>query len=250
MYYIYTLLDPDTDEVRYVGVTKNLKMRFGNHLHAKTDDHRGHWVQSLLEKNKKPKMVAIEQVSNDEWQEREIYWIEYYRSLGCNLVNSAPGGIQSPSTIPEIARKISDALKGKPKSEEHCKKMSQVRKGVVPKRTEQQKQEHLERMTGNTYNVGNNHWFGRHHSEESNAKNSESHKGKKPSAKTIEKLRAFNTGRKHTKESIEKMRKPKSEQTKERMRHPKTTEHRERIRLALIAWAARKKAGKQKRLFP
>ncbi len=46
---IYTLTDPRTSEVRYVGVTAgSLEVRLKGHLRYKGKDHRTAWVRSLL----------------------------------------------------------------------------------------------------------------------------------------------------------------------------------------------------------
>lgn len=89
--YIYILKDPITYEVRYVGKSNNPKRRLTYHL-SKTKDlgtHKRNWINSL---NSKPILEIIKEVPKNEWQSYEKYYIEYYTSIGCNLVNWGDGG--------------------------------------------------------------------------------------------------------------------------------------------------------------
>jgi len=94
-YYIYTLTDPITNKVRYVGKTTNLKKRYYYHCSLFCNNlektHRSNWIKSLLNKNLKPIMNEIDKCS-DNWQEKEIYWIKYYKDLGYDLCNHTSGG--------------------------------------------------------------------------------------------------------------------------------------------------------------
>ena len=117
---IYTLSDPETKQVRYVGWTTNLKSRLKWHISdAKTragKQHKRHWVKSLLNKNLKPLMDTIETGIGDGWQEIEKRWIKHYRDDGCSLVNATAGGEGVVGFIPspEWRRKQSIARTGKP----------------------------------------------------------------------------------------------------------------------------------------
>lgn len=93
--YIYTLSDPLTKEVRYIGKTNNLKQRFYNHLtHAKKLKYKRHvcyWVNSLLKQDLFPILEVIEECE-DSWIEREIFWINSYKEKGADLCNHTQGG--------------------------------------------------------------------------------------------------------------------------------------------------------------
>lgn len=88
--YIYSLSDPNTNEIRYIGKTGNIKNRYNSHLsasrHLKT--HLGSWIKSLLAKNILPIINIIEECTLDNWEKREIYHISQYT----NLVNHSKGG--------------------------------------------------------------------------------------------------------------------------------------------------------------
>ena len=87
---IYVLLDEET--VRYIGVTsRKLNQRLYQHIWEgknKIGTHKIYWIKSLLTNNKKPSIKLIEECTEENWQEREKYWIRYYS----NLTNISEGG--------------------------------------------------------------------------------------------------------------------------------------------------------------
>lgn len=94
--YIYVLKCPEGN-IRYVGKTNNIKKRISSHIsEAKKGKGRRYvlnWIQSLLVLDLKPLIEVIEECSSGNWQERERYWVEYYRKLIPNLCNNADGGL-------------------------------------------------------------------------------------------------------------------------------------------------------------
>jgi hypothetical protein len=102
--YIYTLSDPTTNKIRYVGKTVNPKRRLSQHVQdAKYFPNRTrtlNWIKSLLLKNIKPIMTVIEECENN-WGEREIYWIDYYKKE-YDLCNHHKGGLGC------LGRKLND----------------------------------------------------------------------------------------------------------------------------------------------
>ena len=94
-YKIYTLSDPETLNVRYVGVTSHsLSNRLSGHIHdAKTKfSHKCNWIKSLLAKGLKPLIQELESCTESEWEDLEIYWIEQFRQWNFHLVNADKGG--------------------------------------------------------------------------------------------------------------------------------------------------------------
>lgn len=91
--FIYTLICPETDIVRYIGKSNNPKRRY--HAHMRIDktacSHKINWVQSLLKRGLKPKLEIIKKVPMDEWKEWERYYINIYRDKG-KLTNCKDGG--------------------------------------------------------------------------------------------------------------------------------------------------------------
>jgi hypothetical protein len=116
---IYTLNDPDTEEIRYIGRTKNsLNQRLNIHLwkakRTQKPNHRESWLKSLLNQNKKPIIQYLTEIEG--WSESyklEQLLINKYINEGYNLVNShdrGEGGIQRIFTE-EHRKKLSDKTK-------------------------------------------------------------------------------------------------------------------------------------------
>jgi len=117
--FIYGLIDPTTNQLRYIGKSLNPKVRLRRHiadinLH---DSHKDRWLKKLIKNNFKPELIIVDEVLPNEWQFWEIHYIEYFKFIGCSLTNSTIGGDQPPST------------KGRPHTEESRKKMSNNKKG-------------------------------------------------------------------------------------------------------------------------
>jgi len=92
--YIYILIDPTTNYIRYVGKTNNPKQRFQNHKNKGRDKntHKRNWINQLRANNTNPIMEIIDEVPIDSWKYWEKFWIGYYKLIGCNLVNYTNGG--------------------------------------------------------------------------------------------------------------------------------------------------------------
>src|SRR4030065_1619897 len=99
--FIYTLIDPITLEVRYVGKTEDPERRYLGHLHVLNKNrkdynedisHRANWIRKLSKRGTVPIFSIIEEVSIDNWQEREREWIKYFVNKDCPLTNMTKGG--------------------------------------------------------------------------------------------------------------------------------------------------------------
>lgn len=92
---IYALVDPTNNEVRYIGQTTNpLNRRLSQHLWDQRNSHRAAWINSLKQKELKPKIVLIEEGewTQEECDQKEIFWISWGRENFSNLTNHANGG--------------------------------------------------------------------------------------------------------------------------------------------------------------
>ena len=93
---IYKLIDPISDEIKYVGKTKNsLTKRLYEHFtkrNLSNNNHKNNWIKKLISLNLRPKIEIIETVTEQNWIEREMHWIKFYKDLGCNLTNTTDGG--------------------------------------------------------------------------------------------------------------------------------------------------------------
>ena len=80
-YTIYKLIDPITNEIRYIGLTFNeLKQRLKSHCSEKSKSHKSNWIQSLRNKGLRPIIESIEDdiLSYDEVCDKEIFYINKY----------------------------------------------------------------------------------------------------------------------------------------------------------------------------
>ena len=92
--FIYTLTDPITNKIRYVGKTNNLKARYKEHMNSGhgVGTHKRNWIDSLKKQGLKPIMEVIDEVSIDEWQFWEHWWYLNLISWGFDMVNHTSGG--------------------------------------------------------------------------------------------------------------------------------------------------------------
>lgn len=91
-YKIYSLNDPITNEVRYVGKTVSaLYKRLSSHYRDKKKSYKTNWIKSLKKLKLKPTINLIEICKEKNWQDREKFWIKYYRSK-VKLTNLLEGG--------------------------------------------------------------------------------------------------------------------------------------------------------------
>lgn len=158
MTYIYTLEDPITNDIRYVGKTsRSIKIRYQEHLYdcKKGKAYSSRWINKLSKKGLEPIVREIDSCNNNG-SELEKFYISKYKSIGCKLTNLTEGG---------------EGLIGYKHSEE-CKKAQSSRM------------------------IGNKNCVGRVLSQEHKDKVSSIMKGRKVSSETIEKLKLAVTGQK------------------------------------------------------
>lgn len=156
MVFIYALLDPRDQAVRYIGKTNQpLKRRLRDHIWdcVSQTTYRAYWVKHLLSLGMKPIITLLEEVPKEYWREAETFWIEYFRRIGARLTNATCGGdggdapsvatrarLRAASTgrqcSAETRAKIGNAnrgktswLKGKTLPEETRAKISAARRG-------------------------------------------------------------------------------------------------------------------------
>lgn len=88
--FIYGLYSSDS-KIRYIGKSDDPKKRLRRHLQQVNDSktHKNSWIKKQLSENKEIKYLIIEEVSIDNWKEREKYWISKFD----NLTNTSSGGL-------------------------------------------------------------------------------------------------------------------------------------------------------------
>jgi hypothetical protein len=139
---IYGMVDPRTNELRYVGKTgkKFLSWRMASHLH---DARRGmkkyvcNWLRELLDEHLRPEIFVIEEVGDSDWEEAERFWIAYFRSIGAKLTNTAGGGQGNTRALYE---KRHSPMKGRIFSEEHKRRLREGFAQARQKRSESRKE--------------------------------------------------------------------------------------------------------------
>ena len=157
----------------YIGVSVNIKSRWSNHRNI--SPKRLSYFQSAIKKYgvENFEFSIIEQCHKDNFEEKERFWIDFYKSME-NGYNLTAGG--------NIRKELSDRT---------IKQMSEKRKGV-PK-----SKEHIEKIR-----IANN-------SEHVKLTISQKNKGRKLSEETKAKMSASKMGHPVSKESIDKMLKTK-----------------------------------------
>lgn len=98
--YNFYVLSASSDEqnIRYVGVTtRSIIERFYGHKYcAKHKNKRGlpvhKWMFSHYSKGETIIVKQIDKCDSNEWEDREKYWIKYYKDKGFNLLNVSEGG--------------------------------------------------------------------------------------------------------------------------------------------------------------
>jgi GIY-YIG catalytic domain/NUMOD3 motif len=204
--YVYGLCD-ERGFLRYVGKTNDPQKRLRKHLReARLNPkcHRECWLKGMQDRGLKPELCIIEEVPESEWQDAERFWIQYFRFIGCDLLNLTSGGDGCPDLAPEsrarMAKKVGDAHRGRPLSEEHRRKIGEAQKGKVisPETraavskanrgrvyTDEQRQSRSERQTGRKMPPRSEEW---------RRKKSEAERGKVLSPETRAKLSAAKKG--------------------------------------------------------
>lgn len=92
MTFIYSLSDPETGKIRYVGKANNLEYRLKRHLNDGRRCHRTSWIKSLQARGLKPVIGVLATVPVSQWQFWEREFIRVLRASGAVLVNSTDGG--------------------------------------------------------------------------------------------------------------------------------------------------------------
>jgi hypothetical protein len=113
-HYVYALCDPDTNEVRYVGVSIYPEVRLIQHMtidpldenrkkKAQTSREKDAWIGKLKESGKKPALIILDTcIGWKDARKKKRYYFDKYNNG--NLVNSPERiyGIKKAQDIPII----------------------------------------------------------------------------------------------------------------------------------------------------
>lgn len=212
MVFIYILIDPRNNEIRYVGKTKNpLTARLAQHvddvIYKQEQNWRTHWIAELLRLGYRPRIELIQEVPDAFWRQAEPYWIAYYRAIGCRLTNGTEGGDGGYSPTPDVLAKY----------------------GIA--------------------NMGNTYRLGKSHTEETKAKLSAATKAMWKDPTFRAQVVAGKTGQKHTPETRTQMgesQRKRNEDPAERAKHAGTMKGKPKSPEAIANMAAAQKARRAK----
>jgi antitoxin component HigA of HigAB toxin-antitoxin module len=98
-------------EIRYIGKSKNPVQRYAGHINEPYPCKKQAWIKSLKKRGLVPALHIIEELTQDQdWKEREIYWIAYHKSIGTRLVNQTNGGDAGPDCKGMHLKKTPEAI--------------------------------------------------------------------------------------------------------------------------------------------
>ncbi|HUY80090.1 MAG TPA: GIY-YIG nuclease family protein [Ktedonobacterales bacterium] len=114
--FIYALIDPRDQTIRYIGKSNDPQFRLIRHIRSRRIGKtiKNSWIISLISQGLLPVLQTIEEVPVEHWEERERYWIQYYREQGSPLTNGTDGGdgVHGRKRTPEERQRISASLMG------------------------------------------------------------------------------------------------------------------------------------------
>lgn len=137
-FYIYGLSDSRVDqhkilnEKRYIGKSFSLQKRLKIHLYEANSGHkcpRCDWIRKVLREGGAIDVSLVSTCDETNWQEFEISTIKEYREAGHRLTNLTDGGEGNSEgfkhlNTPEIIAKIVAKTRGQKRTQEQCERMS------------------------------------------------------------------------------------------------------------------------------
>lgn len=131
--FIYALRDPRDNEIRYIGITNNLKRRLGWHMRKSKELHRysSRWIKGLIDAGHAPLIETLEIVdSQSEAYAAEKRWIQHGIEQGWRLTNHTEGGEGTPGLhwTDEQKQAFSEQKKGAKFSDAHRAALSLAQK--------------------------------------------------------------------------------------------------------------------------
>ncbi len=127
-----TILTDNNDSVSYVGFTTlDLEDRLKAHLADKGNTPKIDWIKKLKRLNLVPAIEKLEDVTEENWQDRERFWIAYFREAGFKLKNYTDGGETGP------------ILKGTKQKPQHVKNAGMAKRKTTEEQDKKIKEEYL-----------------------------------------------------------------------------------------------------------
>ncbi len=185
---LYTLSDPRTGEVRYVGwTTCRPSHRLSGHLceasRRNRTNHKDNWIRALLAEGLRPLLRMVAVCDEGEGAVAEIDLIASLKRLGYRLVNSTDGGEGTTNPPPEVRAKIATASRQRMADPE-------VRARLAAATSAAQRGRPKSQITRERMSIA-----ARNRSPETLAKMAAAGRGRHPSDETREKIAAAHRGK-------------------------------------------------------
>ncbi len=101
--YIYGLVDPIDNQLRYIGKSLNGLKAANRHctpFELNKRSHKNNWIKSVLKQEYRPVLIIIQEfIESDILSQAEIFWIKYFKAMGCQLTNATLGGEGTPGLV-------------------------------------------------------------------------------------------------------------------------------------------------------
>lgn len=87
--FIYALVDPRNNAVRYVGRSVNPEDRAKKHLHETYSRAKAAWIASLKSEGLRPRLAVLDEVVGSviDWNEAELRWHDRWSAAGFDLLS-------------------------------------------------------------------------------------------------------------------------------------------------------------------
>lgn len=210
-YFIYGLVDPRNNELRYVGKSLTGWCRPRSHTQPslmKVRTHKNNWLRQLVDQGQRPIIVVLEtHDSSDSLNEAEQFYIAYFKTLGASLTNATLGGdgasgfkhsaeLKARWSVArkgkkqprELVEKRAAAIRGKPRPRHVVEAIRISKRGNAYRKGATNSEEHRAKLSASL--KGNKNSAGRPISDETRAKIAASLRGRKLSPEHVAKLRA------------------------------------------------------------
>lgn len=153
--FIYGLIDPRDNQLRYVGKTMVGLSRALSEHSARCRN----WIRSLKRQGLKQIVWIIEELPPNELNDAEVFWIGCFRMVGANLTNLTRGGegtrlagslngYYGKKHPPEVREKMRLAKLGKKQSPQHLEARRRGLKGRI--QTEETRQKIRSKLNGHS----------------------------------------------------------------------------------------------------
>jgi hypothetical protein len=164
MYNLYYLTsEMDSGKPRYIGYTENVEKRLQEHIkeskYQKGKSHKINWINKILSNGFDVEIKVLDYCEDLEstLDLERFYVTKYFDEF--KLTNSTNGGERSKTFVESVRRKISESLK------EYYSKNDNWNKGLSYQFTQERNDKRRLKM-GDKISGQNNHFWGKHHSEE------------------------------------------------------------------------------------